>query len=309
MIAPSLTVRPLQASEADALMVRLNGVLAATADCAPFTAATLNTQLLQDHPPTCYPVRWQSHQRLCAWRAGEVEGFADLAIGFDSESLEQPIYRPLGLLRFLLLPSRPELVTPVAQALLAAMQAYWQTASVQVVKAFHPSTGYPNFQGGVGILPGDWQDHLSFLTGAEYQLHSRFYRFQGELDRMWEEKLPLAGLSLTCLGNRNDWSYQLYRGAEGVGSARLVMLPQMQADAAPWVHLLDLQVAAGWRNMNIGKWLLRRLLNDARLQGYATIVAHVAVHQYTALALLNQHSFVEQSYRGYALEKQLAQQV
>jgi ribosomal protein S18 acetylase RimI-like enzyme len=57
--------------------------------------------------------------------------------------------------------------------------------------------------------------------------------------------------------------------------------------------------------MNIGKWLLRRVINDATLQGYQQILIHVAQNQQAVLNLLNQLGFIEENYRGYTLEKAL----
>ena len=58
-------------------------------------------QLFGQAPPTMLPVRWQKHQLLGAWRAGSLMGLADVACGLDSNSPEEPDYRPIGLLRFL----------------------------------------------------------------------------------------------------------------------------------------------------------------------------------------------------------------
>ena len=70
-------------------------------------------------------------------------------------------------------------------------------------------------------------------------------------------------------------------------------------------NLVDLQIDPQWRRANIGKWLLRRIINDVTLQGYQQLLAHVPQSQQAVLNLLNQLGFIEENYRGYTLEKAL----
>ena len=85
-------------------------------------------------------------------------------------------------------------------------------------------------------------------------------------------------------------------------------MPQGAMRRAPcglFAHLIHIEVNSRWRRRNIARWLLRRMINDATLQGYPEMVVHVA-HPYAALLnLLAQHGFQELNYRGYSLELSL----
>jgi len=285
-------------------------VLNALAMRAPYSRGldtyALVQQLLQSNPPTLYTVRWQRHQRLCAWRAGELEGFIDIGIGLDSESLDLPDYNPLGLLRFLVLPTRAALVEEVATALLQAAETFWRQHGVGRIKAFHVSTGYPTFQAGHGLLPSDWTDHIRVLTAGGYQFSERYYALRRPLDQPLEEVLPLAQLSLVIRGQADDRYYQLYRQAEWLGSGRMTRLTLTEEQRSIQIaNVVDLQVAPLWRRRNIGRWFLRRLINDATLQGYQQMLIYLPHRASAAQNLLAQHGFQEENYRGYTLEKSL----
>jgi len=65
------------------------------------------------------------------------------------------------------------------------------------------------------------------------------------------------------------------------------------------------EVDPPWRNHHIGRWMLRRILNDAVHQSLDQAIVFVRIHQAAAINLLTQHGFVEHPYRGYVLEKTL----
>ncbi len=305
-VQPDVTVRSLQAEDTPQFSELLNGVLAGVPYSTPFDASAFDAQFYQANPPTLYPVRWQSHARLGAWRARRLEGFIDVAVGLDSDSLNLPDYQPFGLLRFLILPAKPEAVNAVATELLEAAEQFWRQAGVGYVKAFHLSTGYPTFQAGAGILPGDWVEQMRVLTGAGYFLVDRFYCLRRPLELPIEEVMPLAGLSLVLRGNPGDRTYMLYRRAEWVGTARVTgLLWNSETGSLRIANLIDIQIEKQWRRMNIGKWLLRRLINDAIIEGYQQMLVHVAQSQQAVLNLVNQLGFIEENYRGYTLEKAL----
>lgn len=305
-VQPDITIRPLQAEEGRQLAELLNPVLVATPYSTVLDAGEFDAQFYQANPPTLYPVRLQSQARLGAWRARRLEGFIDVAVGLDSASLDLPDYQPFGLLRFLLLPAKTELTNAVASALLEAAEQFWRQQGIGYVKAFHLSTGYPTFQAGAGILPGDWVEHMRVLTGAGYFLVDRFYCLRRPLDQPIEEVLPLAGLSIVLRGKPGDRTYLLYRRAEWVGTARVTgLLWHSEAGPVRIANLIDIQVEQQWRRMNIGKWLLRRVINDATVEGYQQMLIHVAQSQQAVLNLVNQLGFIEENYRGYTLEKAL----
>ncbi len=306
-IPPTIHVEALD-SQAAAELARLIGPRwMQTSYSAVVDADLVRRELLTEQPRSIYPVRWQQVRHLGAWRAGQLVGFLDAAVGLDSDSPDVPDYRPYGLIRFLELPSRSELVTEVAAALFAAVQAFWQEAGVGFVKAFHLSTGYTSWQGGVGILPGEWADHVRVLTAAGYMLRDRYYGYVRRLVDPVEEVTPMADLSLVFRGDWDDRRYEVYyRRVELTARARVVRATLAQATGRlPLARLVDIYVDPQYRLKDIGKWLLRRIINDATHQADAHMVAHLAQHHHAALNLLIQQGFQEMSTRGYSLDKAL----
>lgn len=306
VLSPSLLIRPLRIDEASLVGHAINGLLQKNPYSTPMEETEIKDQLLHSQPPTLYQAKWQRHLRLCAWRAGELEGFLDAATGFDQESMDRPEYRPIGLLRFLVLPDKAELIQEVATTLLSAAEEFWRSAGIGYVKAFHMSTGYPSFQAGLGILPGDWTTHIRVLTGADFRLAERFYCLRRALDQPLEEITPLAQLSVVQRGRLTDRHYQVYRQTEWIASARISSLTMAEEKRTVRIaNLVDLRVATEWRRMDIGKWLLRRVINDAITQGYHQMLVHVPHRATIAFNLFNQVGFQEENYRGYTLEKEL----
>ena len=315
-VFPQLSVRPLRMADPHSSNATVGGIelvrnqinhqLLHAPFSSPMSDADFQVNLLQSNPPTIYPVRWQGHQCFCVWRAGELVGLIDVGAGFDSDSLDLPDYSPIGFIRFLLLPSKQDQITEVTEALFVAVEQFWRQQSVGHIKAFHISTGYPQFQGGMGALPGGWADHIRVLTGQGFQFTDRFYALRRPLDQPLEEVIPLGQLSLLLRGKPNDRHYQLYRQVEQIGHARVVELTYTEgAHTIHIANLTNLYIDPEWRGQNIGKWLLRRLLNDALLQGYHQMLAHVPHQAFIMQNLLTQHGFQEQNYRGYTLEKSL----
>lgn len=303
-VPPDLLVRPLQPDEHPLLQAAINAVLEEAPHSRPFDDTLFATQLAAPNPTTLYPVRWQRHARLCAWRARRLEGFVDAAVGHDHESLDRPEYQPIGLIRFMYLNAADEAVAAVARALLQAAERFWREAGVGYVKAFHYSTGYPNFQAGLGALPGEWAAVMRVLMAQGYQFCERFYALSRPLLDPISELTPVAELNLLYSGLPTDRIYQLYRRIDWVGMARLVNFTEQETLIA---KVIDLQIDPQWRGMDIGKWLLRRLINDATLQGQRVLLAHVPHSRHAAVSLFNQQGFAELNYRGYTLEKTLTE--
>jgi GNAT superfamily N-acetyltransferase len=307
--APGLAVRALAAEDGGAAAALINQLLVRAPYSAPLDSAAANEQLFGQSPLTMLPVRWQQRQLLGAWRAGDLVGVADVATGLDSDSLGEPDYRPLGLLRFLALPPRSDLVTEVAAALLGAAHEFWRNGGVGYVKAYHVSTGYPCFQAGAGTLPGDWADQVRVLTERQFRFTERYYLLARRLDHMLEETVPQGGLSLAFRGDAGDRRYQVFfRRTELIGEARLLQR-QMQGDdgPVPFSYIAHWYVDDRWRNQKVGRWLLRRMVNDATQQRVVEIAVHLPLHRSAAMNLLAQHGFQELNYRGYSFEKDLAE--
>jgi GNAT superfamily N-acetyltransferase len=306
-VAPSLLVRPLHEDERRIVAAALNQLFAETPYSAPLHPAAVHEQLLAANPPSYHAVRWQGFARLAAWRARQLQGFLDAAVGFDSESPDLPDYRPLGLLRFFHIVAPAERADEVARALLQAAEQFWQRAGVGHIKAFHHSTGYPTFQAGLGALPGDWSTEVRALTSAGYQFTERFYCFSRALADPVEEMLPQGELSLVYGGTPTDRTYQLYRRTDWVGQARVVVINLEEAIGGHRLaKLMHMEIEPAWRGLDIGKWLVKRIINDYTMQGFSQLIAHVAQHRHVAVSLLTQVGFLEENYRGYTLEKALS---
>jgi GNAT superfamily N-acetyltransferase len=254
-----------------------------------------------------YPVRFQRRQLLGAWRAGELLGVIDIATGQDSENAALPDYQPVGLLRFCALPERKELVNDAAQVLLAGAETFWRSNGVGHIKAYHLSTGYPQFQAGAGLLPSYWADQVRLLTALDYRFADRYYCLTRPSAQLFEETVPQGGLSLAFRGEHDDLRYQVFfRRTELIGEARLVRRRvESETGLRPIGYLAQWDDDEQWRNQKIGRWLLRRVINDATHQGLAELVVHLEFTLASAMNLLAQHGFIELNYRGYSLEKEL----
>lgn len=308
-LAPATTVRTLTHDDAEALAALLNPLVALVPYSAELDPATIRREIMADQPPTVYPVRWQQGCQFGAWRAGQLVGFADAAVGVDRDNLHLPDYQPLGLIRFLVLPERAELVGEVAQALFQALLRFWQQTGVAHVQAYHISTGYPSVHLGAGILPGDWGDQVRSLTEQGFQLTDRYYCLQRGLPEQFEEFVPLQDLSLAPRGRPGERIYHIYfRRTDWVAQARVVgKRIARQQDPRRIAYVTELRVHPQWRQQNIGRWLLRRIVNDASLEGYHELVVHLNSRQHAAMNLFVQHGFSELNYRGYSLEKTLTE--
>jgi hypothetical protein len=307
--APGVSVRPINPDEWEAAAAAVNRLLLAAPYSAALDESAAREQLFGESPPTVLPTRWERRQLLGAWRAGELLGVIDVATGLDSDSLLLEEYHPLGLLRFLALPERQDLVAITGAALLAAATKFWRNCGAGFVKAYHASIGYSSMQAGTGLLPGDWFDQVRLLTEDGFRFADRYYLLTRALGPMIEEAVPQGGLSLAFRGDAGDRRYQVFfRRTELIAEARLLRR-NMQIDAGlqPFGYIAHWSVDGRWRNQKIGRWLLRRMVNDASQQGLGELAVHIRLQQAAAMNLLAQHGFVELNYRGYSFEKELAE--
>lgn len=332
-IAPDIIVRPLGLGDAEAVSEFLNHAFTSTAYNLPMSEAMVREFIFEPGPLTLFPVRWQRHMHLGAWRARQLVGFLDAATGLDSEHQATPDYEPMGLLRFLALPERPDLMEPVGLALIQAAERFWLDVGTRHIQAFHLSTGYPTFQAGAGVLPSDWVAHFRLLTMTGYMLRQRYQRFVRTLGPLIEEEVPRTDVSIALSGNRNDRTYQVYyRRIERIGMGQVIGVQSQQVErlesekspdpnipVAPKqpgiiddkpvrvAHVTKLHIDDAWRGQNIGKWMMRRMINDATIQGYEQMIAYLPQSQHVMWSLLTQQGFVETSYRGYSMDKVLSE--
>ena len=315
-------VRPLMIHDCTAAQKLLNLACATMPYSRPIALYEVQEQLLGRALWTHYPMQWREQICLGAWQEEELVGLIDIGIGFYRQPYsgdpqipyEQNIYnhaldifgnRPIGILRNLILSEEAE--ASAGASLLKAAQRFWQEAGVNQVGAFHPHTGYPPFQAGIGILSGDCRDAFQALTAAGYVLGGRYYRLRRLLEEPSDETLPLADIQLVYQGNADDRTYQLYwKRTQWIGQAHLFRTPlTVKGEQSQTAHIGQLYIDPAWRRQRIGKWLLCRLINDATLQGYSEMLIHVPYDQHTTLSMLVQQGFQELNYRGYSLSKWL----
>lgn len=306
---PAIDVRVLVPEDAELLAGFLNPLIADVPYSSEIDATTILRELMVEQPPTVYPVQWQQLQQFGAWRAGQLVGFLDAAVGKDRDHLDLPDYSPLGLIRFLALPDREDLADEVAAALFGVLMGFWKEAGVAYVQAFHISTGYPSCHLGAGILSGDWREQVRALTAQGFQFTERYYCLHRNLSDAFEEFVPGPDLSLAHRGRTGERLYQLYfRRTDWVAQARVVgRRIAREIEPKRIAYVTELHVHPQWRQKNIGRWLLRRMVNDATLEGYHEMVVHLNSHQHAAMNLFVQHGFEELNYRGYTLEKTLTE--
>ena len=310
--APTLFVRPLTPADSEPAFTLINRLLSQSIYSRALTPAEAHAQLFDAAPSSIFAVRWQQHSPFALLRVGELVGLLDAGIGLDSESHDLPDFQPLGLLRLLVLPEEPALGREGAARLLAAAHEFWQRGGVGRVKAYHPSTGYPPWQAGIGLLPADWTAQVQLLAEHDFRYTDRYYCFARALrGEFFEESAPQSALTLVLRGGDQERRYQIFfRRTELIAEARVVLAEAeqtaQQAARTPCrhiAHLVQWEVEERWRNQDIGRWLLRRIINDAAQQTLDQLIVFVRMQQAAAINLLAQHGFVEQAYRGYVLEK------
>jgi ribosomal protein S18 acetylase RimI-like enzyme len=306
-VAPVLTVRPMQRADLPAVITLMNRWLDRAVYSLPMDERAAQRQLVGDPPVLWHEVRWTDHLRLCAWRAGELVGFLDAGCGHDGDHLAESEYAPHGLVRFVALSDRAPLAEEAFHLLMAEAESYWQNHNIRQLSAFHISTGYPAFQAGAGVLPGDWSVLVRLFTAANWQLHTRYYTFSRNLGAPLEEEVPMADLSLSQQRLSEGRSYTAYhRRVELIAQARVMSMQLDRVGTAERVaHVVQLEVDEAWRNRNLGRWLLRRMINDATLQSQREMLVFIPMNQPIAMNLFVQHGFQENNYRGYSLQKQL----
>jgi ribosomal protein S18 acetylase RimI-like enzyme len=190
-----------------------------------------------------------------------------------------------------------------------AAESFWRAHAVGDVRAFPAFAGYLSFQAGAGILPSDWAEHVRLLTANGYHFSERYYCLSCLLDpsQPLEETLPQTALSLAIRGSAQERRYQVFfRRTELIGTARWIKAEVAQEDSPGHIaYMVEWEVDERWRNQKIGRWLLRRMLNDAAICGLPEMVVHLPLYRAAAINVLAQHGFMELNYRGYTLEKNL----
>ncbi len=281
--------------------------LAAAPFSSPMEDADIQNNCFPPEPTSVHSVRWLRHQLFGVLVEERLMGFIDIGVGYDHATQHLMNDRPLGLLRFLALPTDYTLSGSVARLLLQTADEFWKQQGVRRVRAFSYSTGYPAYQMGAGVLPGAWEDHQRWLNQAGYRPVERYYCLAYPLNRPTREEVPLGGYTLYPQNDGDYLRYQVYERDEiRIAATRMterhVVSPP---NVNPVAGIAELIVASDWRRKGIGRWLLRRMINDAYLKGNRTLVSFISHTNRAGLLLCRQAGFEELSYRGYTLEKQL----
>jgi len=328
-----VVVRPLHQDDNHQLIPLLNHWVERVPYTARFSPASAETDIFGSSPATMSGVKWLLNRQLGAWVGDTLAGFIDVATSYGAagEMSEPPQGPPLGFLRFLALPlshpletepgplaesSSSPATTPnsaplsawmdtVAHHLLVEAERFWHEQGVRRVIAFGMAGGYPTFQAGAGAMPGEWSHHFRVLTETGFRLQDRYYSLHRATADVLEEPLPGLKLSLVQRGSDRDRHYVVYQRAEQVAQARLVHL---EVDYPLGVNPVGLLASFGvqptWRGKGVGKWLLRRITNDAVLLGYRRMVFHLHPDDHVAINLFTQTGFQELDFRGYVFEKE-----
>ncbi|MBX3052733.1 MAG: GNAT family N-acetyltransferase [Caldilineaceae bacterium] len=290
---------------------QMHALLAQTLSGALFTCpmddAEIQANCFQPEPSSLHSVRWLRHQIFGVLAEERLLGFIDVGLGYDHATQHLMDDRPLGLLRFLVVPTDYNFSSRVARLLLQTAETFWREQSVRRVRAFSFSTGYPAYQMGAGILPSTWEDHQRWLNQAGYRPTERYYCLAYPLNRLGREDVPVGSYTLYPENDETGLRYQIYEDDEmRIAATRMIERQVVNPkDANPVAGLVELIVASAWRRKGIGRWLLRRMINDAHQRGNHTLVTFVAHANRAGLGLCRQAGFEEINYRGYTLEKQL----
>lgn len=315
-------VRTLYQDNSPQLLALLNRWIEHVPYTARFTARSVEQDIFGPAAATIRGMKWLLNRQLGAWLGDTLVGFVDVATGYDLSADQLPVGRPLGFLRFLALPQAHLVeevalleseesplvawIDTVAHHLLVEAERFWREQGVRQAIAFGMESGYPTFQAGAGAMPGEWSHHFRVLTQAGFRLQDRYYCLHRETGELLEEPVPGIKLSLVQRGSDRDRHYAVYQRSEPVAQARLVYQEvDYPAGVNPVGLLASFLVQPEWRNQGVGKWLLRRLVNDAVLQGYRRLVYHLHPDDHAAMNLFTQTGFQELDFRGYVFEKEL----
>ncbi len=305
--SPALAVRPLHQDNRASLLPLLNHWIDQRPYTTQFTPQSVDRDIFAPTPATIHRIKWQQNHQFGVWLGEDLIGFVDVATGFMPE---MPLSsQVMGFLRFLALPwiqSHLSRIDEVGALLMVEAHRFWHKYGVRQVVAFDPRVGYPSFQAGSGVMPGEWSHHFRVLTEAGFQLDDRFYCLHRTNHHLLEETLPGLTLNLAPQGSDRDRHYGVYKRVERVAQARLLYQEvDFPGGINPVGALVHFDVESEWRGKGVERWLLRRIINDATLQGYRRIVHHIHPNNQLTINLFTQSGFQELDFRGYVFTKQL----
>lgn len=332
--SPDIIVREVHSSDSAALAHLLNHATSSIDHCRAYDAESVQSDILHDtirEPDDAK--EWQSRECVGAWQAGKLIGFLESAVCNaieDSPTVglqvagvlpQQPSLAAnyCGLIRTLILPNDPELATIVKRILLDPLEERWRDGGIQSLYAFAPNTGYPYIQAGIGTLPAQWREHFRLLTESGYQLGQRYRAMKRPLDDFVEEIYPTIAASIETRDTATGWECHLYhRRINHIGTIRATGIsldpepmpantPRTQSEKlTPLAIVNELHIDSEWQGQNLGKFLLRRAINDGRHRGYKEMLMYLRQDYHRGWSLLAQQGFQELDYRGYTFQKNLS---
>lgn len=331
--SPDITVREVDINDAGALAHLLNQATSDIDHCRANDADSVQSYILHDTQQEAgSSQQWQSRQCIGAWQAGRLIGFLDSAlcsaiddspvVGLQAAGVlpqqTSPEAAYYGLIRAIILPNDSALAIAVKQSLLDPLEERSRDGGIESVYAFAPHTGYPYIQAGIGTLPAQWREHFRLLTESGYQLRQRYRAMKRPLHEFVEEIYPTISVSLETQNTPTGWECQLYhRRINRIGIIRATGIsldpeptaanrPRIMTDAlTPMAVINELHIDDEWRGQNLGKFLLRRAINDGRHRGYEEMLMYLRQDHHRGWSLLAQQGFQELDYRGYTFQKDL----
>lgn len=331
-ITPDITIEELRPQHASQLAELLNSATSILDHCTMFDHETVVEGVFNDES---FHRKCDGHitDRQCigAWQAGRLIGFVDTAVTSAFSNGQPVAQQPVsvlpqqrgansyhGLIRTLILPKSAALASEVKALLLNLVESRWREGGIQSIFAFLPHGGYRQIQAGIGVLPAQWREHFRLLTESGYQLSQRYRAMKRPLDRFVEEIHPELPTSVETHDTPTGWNCELYyRRVNQIGRISLSGITpeagqnQSQSrldtiDPATSVAVVnELYINDEWRNQNLGKFLLRKAINDAQHRGYKALLIYLQQESHRGWSLLAQQGFQELEYRGYSFEKSL----
>lgn len=331
-IVPDITTGELLPQHAAELAELLNRATRTIDHCAMFNSASAIADVLHNesfHPGSEGHI--SSRQCMGAWQAGRLIGFMDAAVTSAFNDAQPVLSSPTGVLpqqnainvyhgiiRTLLLPDSVQLAGEVKQLLLDDIEVRWREGGIRSVLAFLPHGGYQQIQAGIGVLPAQWREHFRLLTESGYHLKERYRAMERTLDGFIEEIYPEIPVSVETRNTTRGWDCELYyRRINRIGRISLSGLvleatldnerPQSPPTdpGIPVAVINELHIDSEWRNQHLGKFLLRKAINDAQHRGYKAMLMYLQQESHRGWSLLAQQGFQELEYRGYSFEKSL----
>ncbi len=299
-----LSITPLRQRDLAAVTELFNRTTASLPYYRPLTPEQFRRWVLLNDGAPDADLAVDGEGWLVANQGGHTVGFVHCTVGRTAG--QAPEVRE-GFLRLLLLLSSVD--PQVANALLAAAEAYFMARGVVHVAAFHIRTGYPCYLAGRGVLAGHAFEVMEALGRAGYRIGQRWLLYERLFGGHVPERLPAwprLSLQFDEVGPQ-AFTLLVFSGYELVAELNCILLPELSAySGVPTASLRRLYVQEPYRRQGVGRWLLLRCLNELATRQVQRLVADINHADAPAQALLLHLGFTELPLSGYSYEKSLA---